>query len=193
MYVISSIGLIIAAKIEESQKPNQIIHAYWMYFGVTFLIIIGSILLPEKKYNNNANDTIHTKNVSELNLANQLQTVTKTKIIITIEYGMLSNIDDEEMEEKISLDLQLPYKPQLTLETFCRKIVFYPLLFTFLIAAMPQSNQAIDYYLMYKLKFDSNKIGYLQIISSIAFLISVIIITIHSKSSKFSLRLLFFI
>merc|ERR1719229_201903 len=79
----------------------------------------------------------------------------------------------------------------LTFEAFCRKIIFYPLLFTFLMSAMPRSNQAMDYFLMYQLGFDSNKIGYLQIVSSIAFLLSVIIITIQSKSSTFSLRSLF--
>lgn len=59
-------------------------------------------------------------------------------------------------------------------------------------SSMPRSNQALDYFLIYQLKFDSNKIGYLQIVSSIAFLISVIIITIQSrKSHNFSLRSLF--
>ena len=59
-------------------------------------------------------------------------------------------------------------------------------------SAMPRSNQAMDYFLMYKLGFDSDKIGYLQIVSSFAFLISAIIITLQSrKASKFSLRSLF--
>ncbi len=110
---------------------------------------------------------------------------------------MVSNIDDE---DDIDIDDIEQLEPQqytgkqilsLTFETFCRKSIFYPLLFTFLIAAMSRSNQVIDYYLMYNLKFNSYKIGYLQIISSIAFIISVIIITIHSKSTRFSLRFLF--
>ena len=40
---------------------------------------------------------------------------------------------------------------------------------------------------MYNLDFNSTKINYLQIVSSVSFLISVIIITIQSKSNKYDL------
>ena len=162
------------------------------------MIIIGSILLPEQRTQARAQSTEKHEQTK-----NDKQSL----------YNALSNKDaDEEYEYNVVELMQLfedngnaqqiarnNERPQyslstilsFTFETFCRKIVFYPILFTFLMSAMPRSNQAMDYFFMYQLGFDSNQIGYLQIASSIAFLLSVIIITMQSKSSNFSLRSLF--
>ena len=136
MYVVSGIGLIIAAKIEQSQKPKDIVYVYWIYFAVTFLIIVGAILLPEQKLkyidakslqivdNDIDNDDIN-KLYDDNTIKDNGKNNDKQQLLKMMEMmEMMEQIDDNRI--KIINDDRPHYTVsqilQLTFETFCRKI-----------------------------------------------------------------------
>ena len=81
----------------------------------------------------------------------------------------------------------------LTFETLCYKKVFYPFLFMTLLCMTPTSSEAMDYFLMYKLNFDSIQIGYLKIAGGFAFLLSLFFIYLSSRKNSFNMRRTFII
>eukprot|EP00485_Elphidium_margaritaceum_P003395 CAMPEP_0202695470 /NCGR_PEP_ID=MMETSP1385-20130828/9049_1 /ASSEMBLY_ACC=CAM_ASM_000861 /TAXON_ID=933848 /ORGANISM="Elphidium margaritaceum" /LENGTH=737 /DNA_ID=CAMNT_0049351501 /DNA_START=17 /DNA_END=2230 /DNA_ORIENTATION=- len=258
MYVVSAAGLIIAAHIEESQNPQDLVYVYWIYFGITLFIIVAAFLLPEHRPKTvdaksplQASQILHASVSQQPTSINALGSQKSKSASSAVKQSLLAmpdfdvdddndnarllasgsslsrdrrlhhhshddNDDDQELEEILQFienqeRLQMPANDdsvmvvqdrpqytlsqilQLTLRTFCRKIIFYPILFTFVMSCIPRANEAVDYYLMYELGFDSHQISYLQIVSSIAFLLSIAIITVQSrrKNERFSLRSLF--
>eukprot|EP01083_Nonionella_stella_P066062 173693_1 len=167
-YTASIVGILVSTRIELSNKPHDMLLVYWLYLFITLSIPICSLLLPEKR-------------------------------ICNTHFDQMLNEQDTDNTDSMILTQARSYSAKqilfLTFQTICRKSILYPLLFVFTLGVTPSSKEALDYYLMYNLKFSSVYIGYLRVATGVAFLISIGMITYQARSSnhKFSLRKVAFV
>ena len=77
----------------------------------------------------------------------------------------------------------------LSFETLCRKSIFYPVLFTFILSITPTSSEPLNYYFVNTLGFTPQQIGYLGIIASCAFLAAIGYVALQSRKSNDNFRL----
>ena len=173
-YMSSVIGLLISTQIEVSNKPKDMIIVYWSYFFVSLSISICAFLLPEKR--------IKKRNSNRQNEMELVQDHDE------------SQHSDDSNDNNNNPNYSLKQILYLTFETVCRRSIFYPLLFTFILRCTPTTDEALDYYLIYELGFSSIWIGYLKVAGSVAFIIAIVIITYQSRNNNpnFSLRKLYF-
>eukprot|EP01084_Bolivina_argentea_P187804 323429_1 len=155
---ISSVtGILISTRIIQSNEPNDMVKSYWLYFGTAMLIPICAIMLSEKR--------ITTKHSESMEF--MLTEIHKKKTLTKFEFNHPSY--------SISGSLYLTFK------TICRKCIFYPLLFIFVIKMTPISTEGVNYFLMFDLKFTSIQIGYLSLAAGVAQIIVIIYVSYRTR------------
>jgi len=181
--VASIAGVLVSTQMQKDEQIEDYLSVYWLYFAVSLSIPICGVLLPENS--RKPRGSIAVENGSPTYLDTDRPASGSTESIVDI------------AEEEHYQAPQYPVRTILHLcfETICRKSIFYPLLFVFILCCTPQSGEAVTYYQIYFLGFTPVQIGYLEAVTSAAFLISIAILMVQSRKSNhnFSLKRLFLI
>eukprot|EP01084_Bolivina_argentea_P123482 218828_1 len=148
-------------------SPHLWTYVFWAYAGISIPMGIVAIFVPEKRQNNRAVTEVNGNDMDEIS---------------TSVFGHNKSLSVKKIL-------------RLTYETLCRKSIFYPLLFVFILDCTPSTGEGIQYFLMYGIGFEPTKIGYLSVAAQLALLVSIGIITFQTRksNSNFSLRKLFII
>lgn len=186
--VASIAGLLVSTRMQSDGEVDDFLSVYWLYFAVSLSIPLCGILLPENR--RKPRGSISAASVAPPPYNPTAMTSTSIESA-PIDIDSPSSSGSQLMDDVPYEAPQYPVSKILYLcfETICRRSIFYPLLFVFILCSTPQSGEAVTYYQIYFLGFTSVQIGYLGAATSFALLIAISILTLQTRKSntKFSL------